>query len=172
MLKRSCKGSPCLAFLEQQIDEIAVSKLSRSEKTNQAVLKVLNLSEEEILQKSIQLRKYKSKIPDGLNYPTALQVMLDQELAKVLDEAENKLKRALDLHALQSRYELELLWFIYLGEIKKDVMHVGDKITIKEKEDLTGPEMVKCLVEMLMLNREEDKDIINRVKGVLLEWKL
>ncbi len=39
-------------------------------------------------------------------------------------------------------------------------------------KDLTGPEMVKTLVEILMLNREQDKVVIERVKNALLEWEV
>ena len=40
-----------------------------------------------------------------------------------------------------------------------------------EENDLTGPEMVKKLVEILMLNREQDRDVINAIKRALLEWE-
>ena len=49
-------------------------------------------------------------------------------------------------------------------------MEVGEK-KIKEK-DLTGPEMVKRLVEILMLNREQDKEVIEEIKSILLKWEV
>lgn len=49
-------------------------------------------------------------------------------------------------------------------------MEVGEKKV--EEEDLTGPEMVKRLVEILMLNREQDKRVIEEVKSALLKWEV
>ena len=77
---------------------------------------------------------------------------------------------ALNLTTLQTKYEVELMWFIYMCELQKDVMEVGEK-KIKEK-DLTGPEMVKRLVEILMLNREQDKEVIEEIKSILLKWEV
>ena len=62
------------------------------------------------------------------------------------------------------------MWFIYLNELQKDIMEVGEKKV--EEEDLTGPEMVKRLVEILMLNREQDKRVIEEVKSALLKWEV
>ena len=77
---------------------------------------------------------------------------------------------ALQLTTLQTRYEIELLWYIYLCELQKDVMEVGDR---KEKgKDLTGPQIVERLVEILLLNREQDKEVIEEVKKVLLKWEV
>lgn len=58
----------------------------------------------------------------------------------------------------------------YLNIIKAKVQTVGDKKKICE-EDLTGPEMVKRLVQILMLNREVDVPIIEKIKADLLEWR-
>ena len=77
---------------------------------------------------------------------------------------------ALNLTTLQTKYEVELMWFIYLNELQKDIMEVGEKKV--EEEDLTGPEMVKRLVEILMLNREQDKRVIEEVKSALLKWEV
>ena len=56
------------------------------------------------------------------------------------------------------------------AELEKDVMLVGEDSD--EENDLTGPEMVKKLVEILMLNREQDTGVINAIKSALLEWKV
>ena len=52
---------------------------------------------------------------------------------------------------------------------RPDVMLVGEDSD--EENDLTGPEMVKKLVEILMLNREQDTGVINAIKSALLEWE-
>ena len=87
-----------------------------------------------------------------------------------MTEVEENVMSALNLTTLQTKYEVELMWFIYMCELQKDVMEVGEK-KIKEK-DLTGPEMVKRLVEILMLNREQDKEVIEEIKSILLKWEV
>ncbi len=170
MIKKSCKGSACIALLEKQIDEIAIQALTRNEKTNRAIAKAQNLTFKELKQKSIELRTYKSRIPDDISYPTALQVTIDEELEENLKKFEENLKNALELRTLQTRYEIEILWLIYLSELKKDVMIVG-KPALREEDELTAPEMVKRLVEIILMNREQDKDVIDKIKSALREWE-
>ena len=38
--------------------------------------------------------------------------------------------------------------------------------------ELEGPEMVKVLVQLLLLNREQDAGIISKIKSILAELKL
>lgn len=47
-------------------------------------------------------------------------------------------------------------------------MIVGDKEILS---DLTGPEMAKILFEILLLDREQDKDTIQNIKELLLKWR-
>lgn len=169
-MKKSCKGSSCIGYLEEKINEIDFSSdLSRNGKFNRAVVKANGCTVEELKAYARGLKKFKSSIPADINYPTALQVAVDENNELILEEVEKKLKIALELTTLQTRYEIEILWFIYLSTLQNDVMQVGGKTA--KAEDLTGPEMVKRLVELLMLNREQDKDIIDKIKTNLLEWK-
>ena len=49
-MKKSCKGSMCIGYLEYKIDELDYnSDLSRSAKFNRAISKVANLTIEEIV---------------------------------------------------------------------------------------------------------------------------
>ena len=138
MIKRSCKGSSCIGYLEERINEIDYnSDTSRNGKFNRAIIKTQSCTLEEL---------------------------------KTLTEVEENVMSALNLTTLQTKYEVELMWFIYMCELQKDVMEVGEK-KIKEK-DLTGPEMVKRLVEILMLNREQDKEVIEEIKSILLKWEV
>ena len=45
------------------------------------------------------------------------------------------------------------------------------KRQISDSVDLSGPDMVKRLVQILLLNREADKEVIEKVKNALLEWE-
>ena len=74
-----------------------------------------------------------------------------------------------DLKRLQTPYFMQLLWMNYLNELKKRKMAVGK--TISDSVDLSGPDMVKRLVQILLLNREADKEVIEKVKNALLEWE-
>lgn len=71
------------------------------------------------------LKKFKSTIPADAKYPTALQVAVDENIALILEEVEKNIKTALELTTLQTRYEIEILWFIYLSALQNDVMQVG-----------------------------------------------
>ena len=78
------------------------------------------------------------------------------------------LKRALKLSKPQTRFLIEILFLHYLNCLKKDTMIVGDKENLS---DLTGPEMAKILFEILLLDREQDKDTIQNMKELLLKWR-
>ena len=171
MMKRSCKGSICIGYLEKRINEIDYnSDTSRNGKFNRAIEKTQNRTLEELKIDAKELKKFKNKIPNDVGFPTSLQVTADEELEDALTEVEENIMSALNLTTLQTKYEVELMWFIYLNELQKDVMEVGEKKV--EEEDLTGPEMVKRLVEILMLNREQDKRVIEEVKSALLKWEV
>lgn len=171
MLKKSCKGSNCLAYVEKLIDEIDPHQdNSRAGKFNRAIEKAKILSKEDWKKLSKQLKRFKNDVPSDIAVPTALQVRIDEGLEETLLEIEDVLKQALDLTTLQTRYEFEILWLNYLNCLKSDVMNVGD-LKKNIKEDLTGPDMVKKLVQILLLNRETDKLVIEKVKSALLEWE-
>lgn len=171
MLKKSCKGSNCLAYVEKLIDEIDPHQdNSRAGKFNRAIKKAKNLSKEDWKKLSIQLKRFKNDVPSDIAVPTALQVRIDENLEEALSKIEETLKKALDLTKLQTRYEFEILWLNYLNCLKSDIMNVGD-LKENKKKDLTGPDMVKKLVQILLLNRETDKKVIENVKIELLKWE-
>lgn len=172
MLKKSCKGSPCLALLEKEIDENSHQRLTRNEKIKEALLKAQSLDPDELKQRAIELKEYKKGLPDDIAYPTAMQVTVEEDFEKVLLEFEENLKNALSLRVLRTKYEIEILLFIYLGELPKDAMLVGKRVSLSRKEEeLTGPEMVKLLVELILLDRQRDENVIRQIKSILLEWK-
>ena len=169
MVKRSCKGSSCIGYLEKKINEIDYhADNSRNGKFNRAISKSQNCTLDELRTYSKALKKFKNKIPKDVGFPTALQVTIDDELENALAEVEKNVMSALDLTTLQTRYEIELLWFIYFSKLHEDVMKVG----AERKGDLTGPEMVKRLVENLMLNREQDQGVLDEVEAALLKWEV
>lgn len=172
-VKKSCKGSSCLAYCEQLIKELDPHQdLSRPAIFNRSIEKAKLKTEEDWSKLSVQLKKFKNNdIPKDINAPTAIQMRVDDALTDDLVMIENKIITALNLRTLQTRYEVEILEYQYLEALKKDVLIVGEKNELPSETDLNGPEMVKRLVEILLLNRESDKKAIEKIKTILLEWK-
>lgn len=168
--KRSCKGSNCIAYLENLIDEIDPHQdLTRSGKFNRAIEKSKNNKSDDWIRLSKELKRFKNKIPSDIIAPTALQVKVEEELVGTLEGVEDVIRKALGLTTLQTRYEIEILWLNYLNVLKAEVLNVGE--ANKGINALNGPEMVKRLVQILLLNRESDKEVIEKVKSALLEWQ-
>lgn len=68
-----------------------------------------------------------------------------------------------DLERLLTPYFIQLIW-----KVLKD-----RRMTLRngKEGDLSGPNMVKRLVQILLLNREADKAVIDKVRQALLEWE-
>lgn len=172
MLRRSCKCSKCLVYLEKFINEIDPNQdTTRAGKFNRAIVSAKNISNDEWKRMSFDLKKFKNNLSScpELSVPTAMQVKVDENLEDALLSVENNIREALELRTLQTRYEFEILFFTYLDSLKQDIMNVGEVNT--KEEDLTGPDMVKILVQILLLNRESDKAVIKKIKQALLEWE-
>lgn len=173
MIKRSCKGSGCIGYLKAEIDEIEIQHGNTWNDYFKLGIQIgWNYTLEDLQKKGQKLKQLKRKIPADVKFPTAIQVCLEDELSDAVDEFEENTKEALGLARLQSRLEFELILFIYLDYLRSQVMLVGDTEESKKAEDLSGPEMVKRLVEILMLNREKDKEVIEEVKAALLKWEV
>lgn len=170
MIKRSCKGNPCIGFLKAQVDEIR-PELTWNDCFVMGVQSARRLTLEELQKKSQELKRKKRSIPADAQHPTAVQISIDEAFIDDVDEFEENTKIALELARLQSGLEFELLLYIVLDNLKSQAMLVGESETSEKTEDLNGPEMVKRLVEILMLNRDQDKAVIEEVKSALLKWE-
>ena len=40
-----------------------------------------------------------------------------------------------------------------------------------KEEDLTGPDIVKKIVKIMLLNRDKDKNVLEKIKKILLDWE-
>ena len=138
------------AVLEYQIKEIDTNQdLSRSAITNRAIDAARNVEDWGKVKDDLALLKRMD-----ISIATSMQAKPDEER---------------DLKRLQTPYFMQLLWMNYLNELKKRKMAVGK--TISDSVDLSGPDMVKRLVQILLLNREADNEVIEKVKNALLEWE-
>lgn len=168
MLMKSCVGSACLAYEENLINEIDLNNYSRSVRFNDAIEKAKSLSDgawEELLS---ELNELKRKLPSDIDVPQSFKVKVEDDMEESFHEVEKNLKRALKLSRPRTRFLIEILFLHYLNCLKKDTMIVGDKEILS---DLTGPEMAKILFEILLLDREQDKDTIQNMKELLFKWR-
>ncbi|MFZ1758290.1 MAG: hypothetical protein WAV75_03365 [Streptococcus suis] len=172
MMKKSWKSNECHAGLEYFIDELDPHPdASRSGKVNRAIVKAKNLSDGdwEKLNKELKLFKKNELSQIDVPIPTAMQVKIEEGLENDLEVIEENIKRALELQTLQTQYEIQLLWLNYLNCLKEETMNVGENKC--KDENLTGPDLVKKLVQIILLNREKDKKVIEKIKNILLEWE-
>ena len=103
--------------------------------------------------------------------PASMQAKLDEEASELLQDIRTKILCDFEgeLERLQTPYMIQLLWVNYLEVLKQKALTVG--VEKKDKDDLTGPDMVKRLVQILLLNRDADAQIIEKIKNDLLEWE-
>lgn len=172
MIKKSWKSNKCHAALEYLIDELdRHPDTSRPGKVNRAIVKAKNLSDEEWRKLSKELKLFKNNELSQIDVqtPTAMQVKIEEDLESDLGIIQENIKRALELQTLQTQYEIQLLWLNYLNCLKEESMNVGE--SKPKEEDLTGPDIVKKIVKIMLLNRDKDKDVLEKIKNILLEWE-
>ena len=163
----SWKSSWKHAVLEYQIKELDTSQdLSRSAITSRAIYEGLKVIDWTVPKEKLILIT-RIDIP----IPTSMQAKLDEEASDILPEIRAKILDDLngELERLQTSYMIQLLWINYLEVLKQKALLVG--VERADKDDLTGPEMVKRLVQILLLNRDADAQIIEKIKNDLLEWE-
>lgn len=172
MLKKSCKGSLALAYLLQSIAEVDPHQdTTRSGILNRAIEKAESLSDAQWQEGSRGLRKLKNRLTEDIPVPTAMQMTVEERLEQPLAVVEENMMRALELTHLQTRFEMEILLYMYLQEIQRvDALRAGEKKQA-QTADLSGPQMVERLVRILMLNRKADGEILSKIKKLLLEWE-
>lgn len=155
------------AVLEYQIKEIDTEQdLSRSAITNRAIAKAKEVKDWKKIKDNLVLIK-KLDIPVAVS----MQAKTDEVAAEELKKIRKKILIDLDgeLERLQTPYMIQLLWLNYYENLKKKALIVGSEKQMTS--DLTGPDMVKRLVQILLLNREADAAIIQSIKTELMRWE-
>lgn len=99
---------------------------------------------------------------------TNFQAKYDSETSIKLERVKDKILSDLSesIKVLQQQYMLQLLMCNYLEKLKRDVLNVGKKV---KNEEIDAPEMVKILVEMILLDK--NSSLINEIKDILVKWK-
>ena len=158
------------AVLEYQIKGLDTNQdLSRSAITNRAIDAAETVEDwGKVKDELTQLRRL------DIPVATSMQAKPDEYRAEKLKAIREKmfadLKEVMpDLQRLQTPYFMQLLWMNYLIQLKEKKNEV--RKTILNSTDLSGLEMVNRLVQILLLNREADKEIVENIKHLLMEWE-
>ncbi|WP_446788073.1 hypothetical protein [Macellibacteroides fermentans] len=160
---KSGKKHSALEFYIKEIDP--EQEMSRTSFTNRAIVAGENVQEE---WKTVRDELAKLKIPQGISTPTAMQINVEEANRPLFDKIKADMACSLGLNVVQTQYMMQLLWMNYLLYLQQKVQQVGIK---KDASDLSGPDMVKRLVQILLLDRESDAPIIERIKSNLKEWE-
>lgn len=157
------------AVLEHLIKEIDPNQdLSRSAVTIRAIREAENVEDWKYVRESI-LKLERLDIPVAVSMQANIDDETDGRLKEIRDRIWDQLHDEFDLTRLQTPYLVQLLWMNYLLLLKERKMRVGSNS--ESEADLTGPDMVKKLVQILLLNRECDKEVIAEVKNALQKWR-
>ena len=101
--------------------------------------------------------------PDITNF----QAKYNEESAKSLEKVREKILEDLpELQILQTRYLVLLLQINYLEELKKAALAVRSEL---QSESVEAPELVKLLVEMILLDK--DSEVLQTIRDLLVDWK-
>ncbi len=155
-------------MLEFKIKELDFNQnLSRSAITNRAIAMAKDVKDWKVVKEKLASLK-------RLDIPVAvsMQAKPDEERASEIPEIRRRILSDLEgeIERLQTPYFVQLIWMNYLETLKEKALRVGfDKYNVKE--DITAPDMVKLLVEIILLNREEDAGTIEKIKEALIEWR-
>lgn len=160
---KSGKKHSALEFYIKEIDP--EQEMSRTSFTNRAIVVAENVEKWELVRDELA----KLIIPQGISTPTAMQIIVEEVNRPRFDKIKNDMASSLGLNVVQMQYMMQLLWMNYLLYLQQKVQQVG--IKKEDKRDLNGPEMVKRLVQILLLDRESDAPIIERIKSDLMEWE-
>lgn len=156
------------AVLEHLIKEIDPNQdLSRSAVTTRAIREAENVEDWKFVRESI-FKLERLDIPVAVSMQANIDDETDGRLEEIRVKIWDQLHDEFDLTRLQTPYLVQLLWMNYLLLLKERKMRVGSN---SEGDDLTGPDMVKKLVQILLLNRESDKEVIAEVKNALQKWR-
>ena len=102
-----------------------------------------------------------------------MQLRLEEEQENYFNLLWKNAQKALSdnkrLTRLRKQIFVLLIWENYYEHLQKESMNVGEKESASICE-MTAPEMFKTLAEIVLLNRKQDSDTIEKIKSILQEW--
>ncbi len=155
------------AVLEELIKGLDPNQdISRSAITNRAICAAKAVTDWKPIRENLLNLERRDVTP-----PVSMQAKIEEELAQDVNVIRARISEDLKdyLERLQTPYFVQLLWMNYLMGLKEQKMKVGKQFGAPD--DLSGPDMVKRLVQILMLNRVSDRVVIEKIKAILLEWE-
>ncbi|MEG0980088.1 MAG: hypothetical protein RSE39_08670 [Oscillospiraceae bacterium] len=111
---------------------------------------------------------------DDIPIPKSMQAKISPEAKNILNGVRKDILNALkdEIRILQTPYLYQLLMLNYREYLIEQKLMVGEEKKAElNQSDMNGAEMVKRLVEILLLNRTKDKPIIDEIKKSLQEWE-
>lgn len=98
---------------------------------------------------------------------TSMQTNLDETTKLIVDNIKKQIIEDLDLTVLQQQYFLQLVLMCYLMEISQHLSGVEETL----HSELSVPDMFKLMAELMLSQRNEDKNVIEEIKRILIEWR-
>lgn len=99
------------------------------------------------------------------------QARYDDNSAEILEKVKRKMLSDMkdSIKVLQNQYMIQLLMISYLEHLKKEALAVRADYQIKNEDLVDAPEIVKLLVELIILDKEADA--LDEIKNILIEWR-
>ncbi len=151
--------------------EYQIKKFDTSQDLSRSAILIREIQAADKVQDWKPIKGLLSKIERLDDIPTFanLQAKYDEEIGEILECVKNKILLDLDdLKVLQTQYLVQLLQINYLEELKKEALAVRTDHQIEIK-DIDAPEMVKLLVEMILLDK--DSAALNEIRKILVNWR-
>lgn len=115
-------------------------------------------------------KAYNEASKKARNVKKIIDMKIDEKEIKIILESNSILEKP----TLALRSFSQYLVNTEFGEIAtvNNALFRGSFENISDIEDnISGPEMVKTLVEIIMSNRETDEDTIKQIKEILIDWR-
>ena len=105
----------------------------------------------------------------GIEVPESFQVKADEADMNMLCKTIQT--NVEEIHKLHTVVAIRLILSSYLIKLRKKAANVGAGKNESSRKDISGPEMVAILVDMLMKDRSVDADLIEDIKDKLIDWR-
>ncbi len=99
------------------------------------------------------------------------QARYDDKSAEILEGVRRKILSDMkdNIKVLQNQYMMQLLQMCYLEHLKKEALAVRSDSQIRTEDVVDAPEVVKLLVELIILDKEADA--LDEIRNILIEWR-
>ena len=97
-------------------------------------------------------------------------IFIDEDLEDEVKTFESKLTEKNEIKIIQTRLEIELLWFILLIELRKDAAKIEETdASASVSEDITLPELSAIFTEMMLYDKDSEE--MKEIRKILVNWR-